>query len=332
MLRSSVHATAEERTRPVPGDAIIRHPADAVTHAITVRASPADVWPWLVRPSTPLAAGTSVAGVLGERGVAEVVTFEPQQSLVLGRREHGAQQITWSFVLLGDGDARTRLLVRVRSRHPLPVTQVWRQRRHLRELARQAERHEALLDRFLPEFDAGHHHAIHVAAAVARTFQIALAQDFMRPRLVRAVIGARAWALGAAAGPPRTSRGLVADMEALGWGVLVDLPGHELVMGAVTRPWEPSPTFRALPPAAFAAFSDPGYVKIVWSLRVDPDGRFACFVHTETRAAATDPETRRRFARYWTFVSRGTAVIRRALLTSIRREAEGPRAPVRRAS
>jgi hypothetical protein len=61
----------------------------------------------------------------------------------------------------------------------------------------------------------------------------------------------------------------VAWAKSLGWGVLAEVPGGEIVMGAVTKPWTANPVFRALPPDAFATFDEPDYVKIVWTLRAD---------------------------------------------------------------
>ena len=54
------------------------------------------------------------------------------------------------------------------------------------------------------------------------------------------------------------SRGLLAQVQSLGWGVLVDVPEREVVVGAITKPWEPNVRFRALPPDEFAAFREPG--------------------------------------------------------------------------
>jgi hypothetical protein len=117
-------------------------------------------------------------------------------------------------------------------------------------------------------------------------------------------------------------RGLVAATLALGWGLLAEVPDRELVIGAVTKPWEPNVTFRALPPDAFAAFREPGFVKIAWTLRVEPlDAQTAIF-HTETRAVATDADARGRFRRYWAFASPGIALIRRLSLRPLARDAE----------
>jgi hypothetical protein len=42
-------STAEERARPLPGDEIITAPDVVTTHATTIDAPPATVWPWLVQ-------------------------------------------------------------------------------------------------------------------------------------------------------------------------------------------------------------------------------------------------------------------------------------------
>jgi len=112
----------------------------------------------------------------------------------------------------------------------------------------------------------------------------------------------------------------------MGWGVLADEP-YEIVMGAATKPWEANPVFRALPPEDFASFAEPGYVKIIWMLRAAPAGDAASRFVTETRAVATDPRSRAKFRVYWTFLSPGIRLIRRAMLPLVKAEAER-RAPL----
>jgi hypothetical protein len=110
--------------------------------------------------------------------------------------------------------------------------------------------------------------------------------------------------------------------RSIGWGVLSETPGREVVMGAVTEQWEADVVFRALSPDAFARFAVPGLVKIVWTLRADPETAASSVLMTETRAVATDDESRRRFHRYWTIFSPGIIVIRRIALRLARRDAE----------
>ena len=113
-------------------------------------------------------------------------------------------------------------------------------------------------------------------------------------------------------------------MTSIGWATLAVEPGRQRVMGAVTRPWEADVRFTPLAPDAFAAFAEPGQVKIVWTFEVEPDGRHpgGTLFRTETRAQATDETARRRFRRYWRIFSPGILLIRRVLLPALRRAAE----------
>jgi len=187
---------------------------------------------------------------------------------------------------------------------------------------------DEVLDRFMPLYDVVERHHIRVRAPAAVTLAAACEQEIMAVPLIRLIFGMRAKVLGASPDDPSRPRGLLAGMRSLGWGVLADVPGREIVLGAVTKPWEPNVTFRALAPDEFDAFSEPGFVKIAWTLRVDPAGESCCF-RTETRAMATDPTARVRFRRYWAFAWPGITAIRWLLLRPLRRDAER-RAPMAR--
>jgi hypothetical protein len=110
--------------------------------------------------------------------------------------------------------------------------------------------------------------------------------------------------------------------KGLGWGVLDEIPGREIVFGAVTRPWEANVVFRALLPDAFAAFNEPDYVKIAWTLRADPIDARESIARTETRVTTTDPGAREKFRRYWAVFSPGIVLIRRVMLKRVKAEAE----------
>ena len=181
---------------------------------------------------------------------------------------------------------------------------------------------DALLDPFMPEYEIVERHQVRIAAPTAVTFAAARELDLLRGRVVRVIFKSREWILGATPDEHVRPRGLLALMQSLGWGVLAALPGRAVVMGAVTKPWEPNPTFRGLPADAFAAFAEPGYVKIAWTLRADPDGPSASIFRTETRAVATDPAARARFRLYWSCLSPGIILIRRLMLGPLKAEAE----------
>ena len=181
---------------------------------------------------------------------------------------------------------------------------------------------DPLLDRFLPVYEIAERHQIRVAAPAAVTLDVARDGDLQASPVVRTIFRARELMMGATPGDRRPRRGLFTEMQSLGWGVLADVPGREIVMGAVTRPWEANVTFRALPPDQFASFKEPGYVKIAWTIRADPITASESVFRTETRAIATDPTARAKFRRYWSFLSPGIIVIRWALLGPVKANAE----------
>jgi hypothetical protein len=179
---------------------------------------------------------------------------------------------------------------------------------------------DPLLDGFIPEYEAVERHHVCVAAPPEITLSTAADMDLRQSAIIRGVFKARELILGSE--PEKTGpRGLLAQTKALGWDVLAEIPGREIVVGAVTQPWMANVVFRAVPAQEFAAFHEPGYVKIVWTLRADPIGTTESVFRTETRATTTDATARAKFRRYWSFVSPGIWLIRRMSLRLVRKEA-----------
>jgi hypothetical protein len=181
---------------------------------------------------------------------------------------------------------------------------------------------DPLLDVFMPGYEVADRHHIRVAAPPEITLSAAAEIELGSCPVVRAIFKGRELILRSKPVETVPPRGLLSEMKALGWGVLAEHPGREIVMGGVTKPWEPNPVFRALPPDEFAAFEEPGYVKIVWTLRADPSGGEESIFRTETRAIATDAEARKKFRRYWALLSPGIIGIRTVMLPAIKGGAE----------
>ena len=157
---TSIRATDEEKTRPLPGDERIPQPIDTLTHGITIRRSPRDVWPWLVQMGAGNRAGwysydwvdngrrSSAARIVPELqhpalgsifpalpGVTDgftLLAIDPERMLMLGwLARDGSPDVTWTFVLDEVSSGVTRLLVRVRGgpayrfhRLPVPLTRL----------------------------------------------------------------------------------------------------------------------------------------------------------------------------------------------------------------
>lgn len=182
-------------------------------------------------------------------------------------------------------------------------------------------RPDSLLDRFMPAYEVREYHQTRVPAPAELTFSAARELDMQGSGLVRAIFRGRELLLGARPSEREPEQNLLSEVLALGWRVLAEEPERELVMGAVTQPWKADVQFRGVAPEEFPAFNEPGYAKIAWTMAVEPTGPDSSIFRTETRVITTDPDSRRRFRRYWSMVSPGVGLIRYEMLRLVRHEA-----------
>jgi hypothetical protein len=156
----SVRASREEKRRALPGDERIAQAIDTLTHGVTIRRAPREVWPWLVQMGAGSRAGwysydrldngrqpsaTRIVRELQHPAVGSIfpalpgvtdgftlLAIDPGRMLMLGwLAPDGTPQVTWAFVLEEVSPGVTRLLVRVRGGPeyrfhglPLPLTKV----------------------------------------------------------------------------------------------------------------------------------------------------------------------------------------------------------------
>jgi hypothetical protein len=181
---------------------------------------------------------------------------------------------------------------------------------------------DLLLDQFMPEYEVAERHTIRVSAAPEVTFQVATSLDLQHSKIISGLLKTREFMLGGERSIPILLKPLLPWAQALGWEVLAQIPGREVVLGAVTKPWEPNVVFRPLRPEEFADFQEPDYVKIIWTLRSDPLSATESIARTDTRVTTTDPGARAKFRLYWAFLSPGILLIRRVALAMVKKEAE----------
>ena len=186
-----------------------------------------------------------------------------------------------------------------------------------------ADKGDELLDRFMPAYEVRERHETRVRAPATSTFEAARGMELNRSPLIRAIFRGRELLMGSAGGARPAPRPLVDEVISLGWRVLAEEPGREIVLGAVTQPWMADVVFRGIAPEEFAGFDEPDYVKIAWNIAVAPLGTDESLFRTETRVTTTDPSSRRKFRRYWAVFSPGIVLIRREMLRLVKRVAEG---------
>ena len=134
-----VRPLGDEARRPLPGDELV--PAKVQwTNAVTIRARPTDIWPWLVQAGCGKRAGAYSYDALDNGGVPSadriipelqhievgdilpwtptaddgfiVRALEPERALVLGE---DTRSTSWVFVLEPIDETSTRLITRVRA-------------------------------------------------------------------------------------------------------------------------------------------------------------------------------------------------------------------------
>ena len=181
---------------------------------------------------------------------------------------------------------------------------------------------DSLLDQFMPTYEVVERHQAQVAAPAEVTLTAASEMDIQRPIIVRALFKGRAMVLGSKSEEVERPRALLAWMQSLGWSLLVENPGRQVVVGTVMRPWEPNATPRILSSAEFAAFHEPKYVKIVSTWAAEPIGPSDSQLTIATRVSTTDATSRRLFRRYWSVFSPGSLLIRYVGLNLVKHEAE----------
>jgi hypothetical protein len=187
----------------------------------------------------------------------------------------------------------------------------------------------SLLDVHLPTYDVVLTEHLVVEADTGAVFEAAKNFDFLTTRspLVTALMTARSVPSRLLGRPVVTPQALMLarDPGALpGWLLLGEIPGRELVFGAVGTFWKPDIEWHDLTADQFAAFEEPGWGKIACHLLVRPDGPGSSLLSYECRTATTDSASRAHMSRYWWLIRPFVAYVLRAVVRTIRRNAAGP--------
>jgi hypothetical protein len=195
-----------------------------------------------------------------------------------------------------------------------------------------------LIDRFLPRHDFAVAHAVVLPVPPEECWAAARRVDFLRNPIVRVLLAGRALPLRVAeiVAPAQRASGTVAealhafrldDMPRLGFVLLGEEPGVEVVYGQVSRPWKAAASEGPrVDPVRFGEFRTPGFAKIVFALSVISRGGGWSILVLETRVGLTDAESLRRFRCYWRVIGPFSNVLRRVVLRMIAAEVRRSRA------
>ncbi|MFI9554944.1 hypothetical protein [Nonomuraea endophytica] len=170
-----------------------------------------------------------------------------------------------------------------------------------------------LAEGFIPVPDASERHAIVIAAPRERVWEAIRRPDPSDVRLVKPLFALR----------NAISRLLNghAQRDMPTFTPLAEEPGREVVLGTVGQWWRlgRSKGVDSVGTAEeFTAFDRPGYAKGTFSFVLEEAGPGRIRLVTETRVAATSPDARCAFLRYWAVIRLGSGLVRWAILSSIK--------------
>lgn len=178
------------------------------------------------------------------------------------------------------------------------------------------------LDRIIPTPGLLENDEIVLALPIQEAWEVVRHADFGDQPIVHALFATRTLPgrLKPHASEPMTLRidALASSPEKPGFQILVDDAPRELVVGAIGKVWHLTiPFVHVSDAAAFAAFTEPGFVKVAWSIQLTPRGDHATHVLFEVRVDATDERSWRRFRRYFSVIGPASRFVRRSLLASL---------------
>jgi hypothetical protein len=161
---------------------------------------------------------------------------------------------------------------------------------------------------------------VDVGALQARAWEAARRLDFASSPLVRALFSLRTIPTRLRGGHAETMHMSIDDITASrhGFRLLDENVGSSIAVGAIGKVWQPDIKFVEVTDAmTFAAFAEPGWVKVAWELRAEPLGDTVTRVVLELRVSATDEGAWRRFKRYFTLIGPFSHFIRRHMLATL---------------
>ena len=186
---------------------------------------------------------------------------------------------------------------------------------------------QLLIDEFLPRYDFAVVHASVLRARPEACYRAALGVDLLRDPVIRTLLGIRLLPQRLADRLARrhgTRRRRLNPRPPSGWVTWSATAGSSSRSGRTSSSSSDRSAARGgrlgrrvdqrVDPTAFADFDRPGFAKIAANLRVEPYGATASILTIETRVTLTDPQSLRRFTRYWTFIRPFSALIRRIAL------------------
>jgi hypothetical protein len=181
-----------------------------------------------------------------------------------------------------------------------------------------------LIDSFAPRPDAVETHSIVINAPRETVYRTLMTADLGQSFIVKSLLALRSIP-GFIAGPCAMPQNRKITMQTLmnsGFGLLVEKPGKEIVLGVTGRFWRPAGNVSSFNRPDFDRAVPAGFARGVWNFSVTEQIPGQTILTTETRVTCGDPASRRKFLGYWLVVRPFSGLIRLIMLKSVRKMAE----------
>jgi hypothetical protein len=179
-----------------------------------------------------------------------------------------------------------------------------------------------LIDSFAPNPDAVETHRIHINASPNVVYRALRTADLGSSLVIKFLLALRSlpeFILHPRKPPPRDRRITLQTLIDVGFGVLAEQPGKEIVLGVSGKFWRPTGNLSPFNRVDFDAALPAGRPRAVWNFHVEgADDQTT--LSTETRVVCGDRDSRRKFRAYWFFVRPFSGLIRRLMLRAVRRD------------
>ncbi|MEP6999146.1 MAG: hypothetical protein ABI969_01625 [bacterium] len=191
-----------------------------------------------------------------------------------------------------------------------------------------------ILDELMPKYDVVERHETVVRAPATAVFAAVRSADLASgfvPKLLLTLRALPAALLSPSAGLGEIKRRWrradgqrlrLADFEQQGFRVVAEHAPSELVIGLLGQFWTTRPSVCAdVSVETFASGPTTGLALAGWNFTAIAGDERTCELRTETRVLCA-PDARRAFLLYWFLIRPGSGLIRRAMLSAIKCEAE----------
>ena len=180
-----------------------------------------------------------------------------------------------------------------------------------------------LIDSFAPNPDAVEIHRIAINASPDVVYRALWTADLGRSSIIKLLLALRSlpeFTLHPGRSLPRDRKITLQTLIDSGFGVLVEQPEKEIILGVSGRFWRPTGNLSPFNRADFDGPVPAGLARAVWNFRVEGSNDRTT-LSTETRVICGDSSSRGKFRAYWFFVRPFSGLIRRIMLRNVRKAA-----------